>query len=245
MQFTQAYFYFYGETSPTVSSNAFAGARAASVMTLETYQNEAFGNLNVTKGTTIDGCHPIPNLTFTPSNVFTLSNTFTSSSTFTLSLQSGATFTNTFILTHSLSLTQAMSICNSSLSVLLSITAAGSGSTFIQTVVVYYAHTAIAYSIYISYYISAFTVHYPSEFTINGSNRAIISACAAAAAVVLVVILIQILCRKQGSIEHESDNLEQYDMEATNIFSGVLSVSNIKEEPFAEDFKEDKFVNKI
>ena len=139
-----------------------------------------------------------------------------------------------------------MSIYNSSLSVSFSVTVAGSESTFVQTEVVYYAYTAIAYSIYISYYISTFTVYYPSEAAINGNNTTIIATCAPAAAVVVVilfvVVLIKILRRNQGSSKDESDNLEQYDMEGTNIFSGVLSASNIKEDPFAEDFKEDKFV---
>ena len=71
---------------------------------------------------------------------------------------------------------------------------------------------AIAYSIYISYYISTFTVYYPSEAAINGSNTAIIATCVPATAVVVVilfvVVLIKILLRKQGSSEDESDNLE-------------------------------------
>ena len=72
--------YFYVETSPTVSSNAFSGVQV-SIMTLEAYKNETFGNLNVSKGTTIDGSIPI--LTFTSElNIFTNSNTFTESNAF-------------------------------------------------------------------------------------------------------------------------------------------------------------------
>ena len=58
--------YFYGKTSPTVGTNAFYRVPASSVMALETYQNETFGELSVSKGTTNDQCLP-PTLTFTES----------------------------------------------------------------------------------------------------------------------------------------------------------------------------------
>ena len=172
------------------------------------------------------------------------------SSTFTASLQRGAAFTKTFTLTHSLSLTQMMSICNSTLSISFSVSAAGSGSTYVQTEVVFYEYTAVAYSFYRSYYISVFNVYYSSGAPSGGSKTTIIAAaCAAAAAIIVVVslhvILIKIRRRKQSSVEQEAGSFEQNDLEATNSFSGELSISHIEEDPFADDFKEDKFFDKI
>ena len=45
--------------------------------------------------------------------------------------------------------------------------------------------------------------------------------------------------------DKESDNLEQNEFDTSNTFSGGLSVSHIEEDPFANDFKEDKFIDKI
>ena len=231
--------YFCGQTSPTVSSSAFSGVPTSHVVTLEKYQSETFGNLSVSKGTTIEGCLPMPTLTFTVSSIFTQSNAFTAS------LPSGAIFTNTFILTYSLSLTQTMSIYNSALSLSFTI----SENTYIITKVIYYAYTAVAYSFYHSYYINVFTIFYPSGAPTVGSKVAIIAGCTASAAivvvVVLVVVLIKIRSRKQTSGDQESDELEQNDFEATNAFSAGLSVSHIEEDPFANDFIEDKFIDKI
>ena len=86
--------YFYGETLPTVPPSAFLGVSAASVMTLEAYQNEIFGELNVSKGTTINECLQ-PTLTFTESSIFTQSNTFTKSFAFkeSSSFTESSTFT--------------------------------------------------------------------------------------------------------------------------------------------------------
>ena len=73
--------------------------------------NVKFGNLKVSKRTTIDGCLSMPTLVFTESskftesNTFSLSNTFTKLSLFTGPLRSGTALTSTFILTHSLLLT--------------------------------------------------------------------------------------------------------------------------------------------
>ena len=71
-------------------------------MTLERYQSDAFGGLGISREAKIDGCPPIPTLTFTPSNTFTqsnaFSNTITQSNSFIESLLSGATLYNTFIL---------------------------------------------------------------------------------------------------------------------------------------------------
>ena len=77
----------------------------------------------------------------------------------------------------------------------------------------------------------------------------IIAACSAAAfvvvAVLLVVILFKFRSRKCASSKQEADNFEQNDFESTNTFSGGLSASNIEEDPFAVDFKEDNFVDQI
>ena len=102
---------------------------------------------------------------------------------------------------------------------------------------------------YRSYYISIFTV-YLSRAQSSGNNTIVIAAsCSAAAAVVvvvlLVVVLIKIRRRKQTSCDQEAINFEQNDLEPANTFSGGLSPSNIEEDPFAADFKEDKFIDKI
>ena len=54
--------YFYGEISPTISSDAFTGVPAASVITLETYPKEMFEPFNVSRGTTFYSCLPMPTL---------------------------------------------------------------------------------------------------------------------------------------------------------------------------------------
>ena len=59
MQFIQMDLFLLPNT-PTVSSVAFYDV-PASVMTLETYQNETFGDLNVSKETIIEGGMP-PNV---------------------------------------------------------------------------------------------------------------------------------------------------------------------------------------
>ena len=124
------YIYYYSEASPIVLSNSFSYVPASSVILFATYQGETFGELNISKEITIEGCLPMPAITFTESstfsqskafsesntftqsNIFIKSNTttesssFTESSAFNASLQSDASFTNIITLTHSLLLTQ-------------------------------------------------------------------------------------------------------------------------------------------
>ena len=61
----------------------------------------------------------------------------------------------------------------------------------------------------------------------------------------LAVVLVKIRSRKRASGEQEADGVEQNDFESTNSFSGGLQVSNIEEDPFANDFKEDRFIDNI
>ena len=72
--------------------------------------------------------------------------------------------------------------------------------------------------------------------------------CAVAAAVLLVallvIILLKIRSRKQASSKQELDNFEQDNLEPTNDFAGGLQAPNIKDQ-FADDFKEDKFIDEI
>ena len=79
------------------------------------------------------------------------------------------------------------------------------------------------------------------------SSVGIISGCAAAAAAVvvalLVVIFIKIRSKKHSSIDQEQDDVEHNDLEGTNTFSMGFSTSNIEEDPFANDFKEGKFID--
>ena len=138
------------------------------------------------------------------------------------------------------------------LSNFLSLSFTGSAHTHVQTAVVYYLHTAAAYSLYCSFYISVFTVYYASCASTSGNETNIIAAAcsaaaaaAAAVAVLFAVVLIRIRRIWQASEEQESDNVEQNDFETTNSFTGGMPVSNIEEDPFADDFKEDKFIDKI
>ena len=83
----------------------------------------------------------------------------------------------------------------------------------------------------------------------GGSTTVIAAACATAAAVVvvslLVILLVKILNKKQASGEQQATYVEQNNFESIDGFSGGLSVSHIEEDPFASDFKEDKFINQI
>ena len=138
-----------------------------------------------------------------------------------------------------------MSIWNSTLSISFSIF----GNTYIQTAVVYYAYTAVAYSIYLSYYISFLTVYFANEALLNDNKTTIITSVCVVVAVVVVVSVVVVLLRirhKKGSNEeHESIDLEQNDFESMNSFSGGLSVSHVEEDPFANDFKEEKFIDQM
>ena len=67
--------YFYGETSPTISTDAFNDVQDIPSMTLKSYQNETFSKFKVSKGSNIEGCLPYID-TFTESNAFTKSNSF-------------------------------------------------------------------------------------------------------------------------------------------------------------------------
>ena len=106
------------------------------------------------------------------------------------------------------------------------------------------------YSFYNSYYITVYTVYYPSNASESGKTTTIITvACVAIVVIVviilLVVILIKFRSKNQTSEEQKSDNFEQNDIESTNTFSMPFSNSNVEEDPFAEDFKENKFIDQI
>ena len=57
------------------------------------------------------------------------------------------------------------------------------------------------------------------------------------------VLLFKILNKKQSSGE-EKDDFEQSDFKPANSFSVGFSILHIEEDPFANDFKEDKFIDK-
>ena len=83
----------------------------------------------------------------------------------------------------------------------------------------------------------------------GGSSAATIAGCSAAAAAVvvslLVVLLVKIRSKKHAISAQESDNFERKDFESPNNFSMGFSTTNVNEDPFAEDFKEDKFIDQI
>ena len=58
-----------------------------------------------------------------------------------------------------------------------------------------------------------------------------------------VVVLIKIQSRKQES--NLKKDFEQNDLEAGNSFSRGLSISHVEEDPFVDDFKENKLIDKI
>ena len=107
-------------------------------MTLEAYQSETFGDLDVIKGTTIDECLPWPTLTFTQSNTF--SNAFLESSTFIALLPS------VFSVSHRDSLTffvHCFSLC-----------------AHVPSQLAYYAYSAVQYSSDFAFYADFFTAIY-------------------------------------------------------------------------------------
>ena len=119
--------YFYADSPPIYWIWCFSDIPVNIVMTLETYQGEIFGELNVSKGSTIDECLPPTHTfaesdTFTESNAFTVQYTFTKSDalkesiTFSSKISGYVTFSNTHSWTYSLSQTLIMTIVNSTIS---------------------------------------------------------------------------------------------------------------------------------
>ena len=103
--------------------NAFSGILTTTVIVLETYQIETFGNLSVTN---IDECLSI--FTFTDSN--TLIKIYTLS--------------YSYIMTHSISITEIVSAVISSISETVSFFVNGSNYTFVSSKLVYSDYTIIA-----------------------------------------------------------------------------------------------------
>ena len=252
--------YFYGYSEPEFGESAFYNV-STSIITFSSYQSETFGTLYAISGTTIDGCSAMATFTFTESNTFSFSNTFTHSNTlllsntFTQSLRSSGTLSLTFALTHSLSVTHTITIYDTQTNS-FSLSAIDTSLTYVQTEVVYYEYAVVAYSSYYSFYTNFFTVVYPNEPQTNDSSATIIiSVCAAVAAVVivslLVVVLIRFVNKKRMSSEQEqeqeqdADNFEGSASEIKSSFTIGMTSTSIEEDPFADDFKEDKFINQI
>ena len=62
--------YFYGEISPIIDTTSFLNVPITTIMTLKSYQNETFGEFNISNGETIEGCFLWPTFTFTLSDTF-------------------------------------------------------------------------------------------------------------------------------------------------------------------------------
>ena len=157
------------------------------------------------------------------------------------------TLSHSFVLTRSLSVTETVSASILSVSETVSISAFDSTFTFIPTKFIYYDYKVVQYSSYYDFYSDFFTIIHQNESPANDNNATIITAvCVAIAAIIiislLVVLLIKIRGRKLLSEEQESDNFEGNDTESMNSFSTALTISNVEEDPFANDFKEDQII---
>ena len=201
--------YFYGETSPTIVTNAFSGVP---VMTLEIYKDETFGDLNVFKGTTLDECLPA-------------THTFTESNTFTVSLVSGEVLSNTLTLMYSLTLTQTVSVYNSTHSKIFSASFIESSLTYIETEVVSYHLTVIVFSSGYSYYLNILTIYYPSNTASYNTKTIIIAVYVSIASTIiiiialLVVLLIKIHIKKNDNKTEESEDFEYKNFETKETFA--------------------------
>ena len=121
---------------------------------------------------------------------------------------------------------------------------------YFPTKFIYYEYKVVQYSSYYMFYSDFFTIIYANEASTNDIKTVIItSVCVAIAAIIiislLVVLLNNIRKRKQLIEDQESYNFEGNNLESNNGFSSGISISNIEEDPFANDFKEDKFIDHI
>ena len=187
-----------------------------------------------------------PIYTFTQSNTFTESNTFSESSTFTRSFPFSVSLTHSFVLTYSCTVTETISAISISLiSFSFSVSMIDSSLTYVETAIVYYAYTAVAYLFHFTLYSDFFTIIYNNENPSNNGNAniVVIGVCVAVAAILVVallaVLLIRIRQRRRSSVCAPAEE-EMTQGALPNNFSAGLSVANAEEDPFAEDFNEDK-----
>ena len=96
-------------------------------------------------------------------NILLEKETFTFSNIYPNSFSFPATFSHSFILIHSLSVTETMFFNASITSFTLSLSVSGSISTYVSMNYIFYQHTVVRYSSYISFYPDFFTIIFINE----------------------------------------------------------------------------------
>ncbi|KAH0786114.1 leucine-rich repeat protein [Histomonas meleagridis] len=200
--------------------------------------------------------------TFTKSNSFTMSNTFYNSKTYTKSNTYFVTFTksNTYkietsndieqisqtTLTYTLIRSQTISVHTMTFINSFTISMINSSYTHIKTMFIYYEYTVFDYTFLYSYYSNFFTINIQNQENKEGNNLFIIIAvCASVAVVMVIVIVAVILIRNRNKnailVEEKIESLEDNGVETIRDFSLTgPQFSNVKEDPFADDFNEDE-----
>ena len=104
------------------------------------------------------------------------------------------------------------------------------------------------YTFYQSYFVNILTFFFPTNFPSNNSNSIIIIAVFVIIAAILIVsLLVAVVIHKNKGIAErkELNSFERSDVEAVSTFEACLVNDRIEEDPFAEDFKEDKFTIQV
>ena len=127
----------------------------------------------------------------------------------------------------------------------------GTSLTYIGTVVIYFEYIVIQYTTYLSFNSDFFTIFDQNEKQAgDGYSAVIIGVYVAVAAIlivlVLVVLLIRIRSQKQINDESEggSEQANEDSIGHVNSFSTGITM-NVEEDPFAEDFNEEKYFGEI
>ncbi|KAH0787550.1 Ig domain-containing protein [Histomonas meleagridis] len=173
-----------------------------------------------------------PTNTFTRSNTFTNSNTFTKSNTFNLinkSLYISETITKSMvveqtILSHSLML---------------------SANTYVAVESVYYKYTIVDLSTVISFYSHFYTYDKNQNSNQEDNNTTtiiMVYVCVAVVAIAVISILVYVIKRSRN-IAESSDSNEMTNQDLS--FAATLQMRQAEEDPFAKDFREDEYFNKL
>ena len=102
---------------------------------------------------------------------------------------------------------------------------------------------------YISTYANFFFV-FSASAAASSTLTVVTTTCGSAAAVVIIAILVVLLVRIRATkqdmaIDMEPEDFEQKGDNTKCTLSMVLSIMDAEEDPFTNDFKEDKFLNQM
>ncbi|KAH0787220.1 hypothetical protein GPJ56_008934 [Histomonas meleagridis] len=194
-------------------------------MTSNEYNETKFGNLDVNKETTIEGCDPWPTKSFSQSNTF--SNTFTQSNTYshsnTYSQSNAFSKSNTLTMAND-TVTYSLTIVHSFLLVTylhnsFTLTMIGSDFTYVTTDFIYYDYSLIIFTTYFSFIHNFITVA-PTASQQSGSGLskgAVIGIICGGVVIVLVIIGIVIFVVKRGNA-NKRINLSTVEEAATSSY---------------------------